>query len=420
MGNIYFRSSDTTGPMFMFGLFWQIVILVLFYRFWGLKAFSQDVQLYYEYPNQPINNPNVTIAAMFKLTEGQTKDDIESAANIMTLLCEVERYNSGRGEFDVNGIFNVLVVPTKEKDNFSSWVLTRQILGQNLYFTNTTTTFGAIQNTPINALIRLASLRELSAETPIIAGVSFPAIDFVSERKYSKESNTPIIVTSPSSYAGSVSVSEASPQIVANYITQILLHYNWSLVGAIFSSDITGFYGQNSLQDWVYTNFRNNLTFSCLGVVDRPNSATFKTDLEDFSNCIFTSNNIRAVVVWMNSGESIIATQEILKDVGTSSNLVFIYPGLTDEAATTTATVSSMFLRPNLENSLVGANFECAQSSKQQMIRVLGKETVDMVSINYGNCIVTDPSLPICDEIRSDNNFNCTCLSDEIVSHPDN
>ena len=374
-------------------------------------------EFYYKYPSQPIANPNVTIAAMFKLTGDQIEDDIESAANLMTLICEVDRYNSGIGKFNVEGIFNVLVIPTENKDEFSAWSLTRQVLSQNLYYNNTTRTFGAIQDTPINVIIRLGTLREISADTSIISGYPLPAINFVSEKLFYSKSNEPLIIAAPSGYSGSVSVSQTSPLIIANYLTQVLLHYNWSLVGAVFSSDIIGFYGQNSIQDLVYTYFRNNLTFSCLQVVENYGGVAYENDLKDFSTCISSSNQIRAVIVWMKSEDSIRATEEILKNIGYSMNLVFIYLDLTDEAATIFAPISSMFLRSIPNYNTPGTEFQCAQFSKQKMIEILGKEKVDLVSRKFGNCIITDPSLPLCDEIRSDNDTNCTCISDEIVKY---
>lgn len=399
---------------FVFNLFLFTTVLNL--KFLNANYFKKTPEdLYYKYDDQPIRAPNLTIAVIYKFTKNNSEVNIESAGNIITMICELDNYNSGTGEFPVEGDFNLLLYPTIDEDDFSQWSLTRQVFGQNLFFSGTNKTFGAIQDTQIDAIIRQTNLKEFTYESPITSGVSLPSINFVSSRLSYKSYNDPLLVEPSSSYTGSVIISQPSSQLLANFITQILNHYNWTLIGSVFSSDIIGYYGQLNLQDWVYT-YSKNLIFSCVGVfnITADKNAAI-SNLNDFTSCLTSSNKIRAVVVWMDAEDAIRASEEILNIVGKSSNLVFIYPGLSDSLATKSAPESSMFLRPNLNYERPDKEFKCSQVSKDTVLKLLGKETVDMVTRFYGKCVVTDPSLPPCDDIRTDDNSDCTCTDDKAV-----
>ena len=49
------------------------------------------------------------------------------------------------------------------------------------------------------------------------------------------------------------------------------------------------------------------------------------------------------------------------------------------------------------------------------MISVLGKANYDEITIKLGNCLLSDPELPICDKGRAQGDYNCHCLNDQIV-----
>lgn len=377
-----------------------------------IKNQIQENYLYYEYPNQPVASPNFTLASLVRVDPKDFKYTFEGATSAYTISCILHNYNNGGGRFPVKGNFNLLTYKVLNEPGFSTFVMNEWVSGQNLYYKNTTETFGLIQNTPINGLISQGNFKEFSADLPVISGFPLPSINFNDEDQFFSSAKAPFELEDSFIYDGSVIISKASSVQILRYFIEILYHYNWTLVGAMFSTDVTGFYGQKSFQNALAT--YGNLTVSCAGIVDPINSTNYDADVENFAKCVKSSRKIRAIFVWMEVEDSIYTSNYLLKKLGTS-DIVFLYPGLTDAAATQDAPLYSMFLRSVSDTESTDEATKCPDKSKEEIIELLGKELTDEITLKIGNCTITDPSLPTCDEIRTNYDPNCTCIAENLV-----
>jgi hypothetical protein len=366
-----------------------------------------------KYPDQPIQFPNISIALILRLENDDPLVQIESAGSAMTMICQLEKFNEKTNTFVVNGIFNALIYSLDSQSNYEHWSLLQKTIAQNLYFANDTSrTFGAIPNTPINAIIQSSTANQLDIDFRILAGSSIPSISIISSEFVNEEDNLPTAQTDQSSSYGTVVISQVSSSVLATNIFNVLEHFNWTLVAAIFSTDKTGFIGQNAIQD--VSLLYQNVTFSCTATLDAIDSPNYQTDVDEVSSCILSSNIVRAMIIWMNPEDAIVTTDKISQQVGSIDNLVFIYPRMTEELALTKAPVSSMYFEASLDSIPDDEPFSCSDSARKKMIDALGPELVDMATKTKGNCLISDPSLPVCDEFRRDETL-CTCPNDEPV-----
>jgi len=212
---------------------------------------------------------------------------------------------------------------------------------------------------------------------------------------------------------GTTIISQVSPNILADNIFRVLDHFNWNLVAVVTSSNIVGFLGQNSLQDIAM--FYLNVTLACYSILNPIGTNVYESDINTISSCILSSNVVRAIIVWMDPNSAVIATHDILKKIGSIDNLVFIYPRMQEELALKLP-ISSIFFEISLDSNSAKDSFSCSGQAREKIIEALGIDLVDNVTKNYGNCLITDPSLPICLEDRPKNDETpCSCVSDLVV-----
>jgi len=212
---------------------------------------------------------------------------------------------------------------------------------------------------------------------------------------------------------GSTIISQVSPTILADNIFKVFHHFNWNLVAAVASTDIVGFFGQNAVQD--LSRLYRNVTFACYSILNPIGTNVYESDINTISSCVLSSNVVRAIIVWMDPNSAVIATHDILKKIGSIDNLVFIYPRMQEELALKLP-ISSIFFEISLDSNSAKDSFSCSGQAREKIIEALGIDLVDNVTKNYGNCLITDPSLPICLEDRPKNDETpCSCVSDLVV-----
>lgn len=395
--------------------------LQLIFGLFGLLCFPkiesilEKSQFFIKYPDQPIHSPNFTVASILLLETDDLAVNLEAASAAMTITCELEKYNTNNGEFPVTGTFNSMVFSLNSQKSFEQWSLLRQTIAQNLYYVNDTSkSLGVIQDTPMGAIINNGKLRNIFISASILGGSSLPSIFMSSSTSTLSAESFPIQANFDND-ANSVVISQASSTVIAGNIFQVLNYYNWSFIAAIASSDSAGSIGQDAIQDlnFIY----RNITFACYAILNPINSSAYQTDIDEFSSCFNSANVVRAIIVWMDPDDAIIATQDILKQVGSRDNLVFIYAGMTKALALTKVPVSSMYLEVALYSIPSDSPFSCTQIARNKFLELIGSEMVDMVTKEYGRCSITDSSLPLCDEVRSEEDTTlCTCRSDQVVN----
>jgi hypothetical protein len=382
-----------------------------------LTNFSKvhNSEFFYQYPNEPVNSPNLTIAAVFPLETEFPVLNLENAANVMTLICEADKYSNNNGYFPVKGLFNILVFSLNSEPKFGQWSLMQQTIAQNLYYANDTTrSLGVLQNTPVGVIVKSDTLRQLSNSYPPVNGIFLPSITFANASFEFSPETLPIVESTSLLNDAAVLINRANNTLLAENILKTILHFNWTLVAAIFSSDFVGFIGQNNIKNSA-ANFKN-VTFSCNAVLDPIGSPFYQSDIDNISSCIVSSNVVRTVIIWMNPEEAVFATEQIQKKTG-MNDLIFIYPGMTDSLALTKVPVSSMYFSPSLDSNPNDPVFACSRLTREKMIKALGQDIIDRVTKKFGKCIISNPSLPPCKEVRTDDDEDtqCSCLTDLVV-----
>ena len=254
-----------------------VLICLIIYFCADLRIICEDIEqedfLIFKYPNQPINTPNFTIAALFPVKISETQLDFDAASSLMTTICEVDKYNLGTGQVPVKGTFNLMIYASDSEKGSLTWTLLRRVLGQNLYYVNDSKTFGDVQDTPLNSIIRQTTLRKLGLDAGMLSGVGMAAIEYISDDRF-YEDDGPFKYPSRQSAMGAILISQTSAYVISLYMFATFKYFNWSLVGAIFSTGLSGFVGQDAFQ-----NINNNNAFSAFS----------------FAKSLFRSINQRAV-----------------------------------------------------------------------------------------------------------------------------
>lgn len=378
----------------------------------------KNSKIFYAYPDQPVASPNITIAVVYDYNEEYGPSaDYETIQDVMTMICEIENYNQGKGKFSPKGVFNALIMQTSSVKALHAYTMVEQVLGQNLYYAANGSSFGAVKNVPISAVLKKSTVKDFNVDAPLLSGVILPSINFVSNAFYYSFINHPLTVLSENADLGSLLISIPSPALISVYILELAKYFKWNLIGAVFSSDITGFYGQvafesvlNALKD------EYGIYIPCFSVLDSPRiDETFEGDLRDFASCISSTSKVQVILMWTNSDDAIFASEQLIKILGKDQGFIFIYPGIADGSRLTPDVQGSMFFTPYTNVSDSNSQFTCPQSAKDQIFNIFGTDVVDTATKFFGNCKITNPNLPVCQNILGDSFNECTCSSDQIV-----
>lgn len=391
--------------------------LIIYYQFdsFKTKPIQQSNSLYFDYPIQPVNNPNFTIAALFPVRTPDNTVDTTAGTGLITTICQVENYNQGKGNVSVKGTFNVMAYASYSDLEAAPWTLLRRVLAQNLYYKNNSESFGDLKNTPMNSLIRQSTIRGIGLDFGILTGVGLPSIDFIPDDVIKDSSEGPLIYPNIEYAQGTVLISQISAFLLAARMFSTFIHYNWTLVGAVFSTSIGGFRGQDAFQNIAY-NYKN-INVACTSVVDPNNPDQISSSLNDFSNCVSSIYYLNTIVIWMEIGDAITVSNTIKNIIGSSrSDLVFIYPGVAAKFESINLPITSMFFQKiNDSNTSTNTPFKCSREALDKIIDTLGVDSINQITIKYGNCLLTDPSLPICDPSRAKDDYTCLCENDQSV-----
>ena len=404
--------------LFLMYMKFQFLLFLIFYCHFDsfkTKPIQQSNSLYFDYPIQLVNNPNFTIAALFPVRTAQNTLDTTAGAGLITTICQVENYNQGKGNVSVKGTFNVMAYSSFSDLEAAPWTLLRRVLAQNLYYKNNSESFGDLKNTPMNSVIRQSTIRGIGLDLGILTAVGIPSIDFIPEDVIKNSSEGPLIYPNIEYAQGTVLISQISAFLLAARMFTTFIHYNWTLVGAVFSTSIGGFRGQDAFQNIAY-NYKN-INVACTSVIDPNNSVQLSSSLNDFSNCVSSISYLNTIVIWMEFEDAVNVSNTIKNIIGSSrSDLVFIYPGVAAQFESINLPVTSMFFQKISDSNVLTNNpFQCSREALDIITDVLGVDSVNQITIQYGNCLLTDPSLPVCDPSRAKDDYNCLCENDQSV-----
>lgn len=301
--------------------------------------------LIYEDPVFAIQSPNFTLGGLFGISNPNGSVNTDGIDRAISMMCTLKEFNEGNGPFKVTGIFNGLVYDAGKTVTRSEYAAMR-LLEYNLRDSQANPEEERIK---VGAIIADLDTTVFFATQPVFSGFPFTflGVQFLSSAIIgTNDSLLPRPVFKARIVPQSFVISASSSSTVAAAIVQLLLHFNWTLVTVLYSSDTFGMEGQAFLQPLLQ---ENSILTTC-SVITRTSNTTNSTN--PLANCVNKSDS-SVVIVW--SGVDSRTLVEICRVIqsGTKKKIVFITPGsdtttIVDSANLSTLSSSFLFKNFNL------------------------------------------------------------------------
>lgn len=283
-----------------------------------------------------------------------------------------------------------------------------QVIGKDLTFANNGSQFGGISNTPINVVFHGGKPNEVIFSSSALSQFPIPLISYAEDADFLQQA--PFYI--PENFENKLStyaISETSSFILASAMGSMMLQFNWTLVGVIYSNDLYGFDGQNAVI--VAQGFHPNVTISCIQIL------TGNKSISTFAHCVKQSNTLRVIVLWMPIATASIVAKNLTDETGYKDESVFIVPlipfdGLSRELMPN----MTFFFKPYFNRQNIFIDSECVKSGREAAGALAYNQDVDEFYYAIYKCNLTDTSLPFCPENIIERTEPCLCTGTENVS----
>jgi hypothetical protein len=383
------------------------IVYMLFWLFLQLSCCVFGQKLFFASPEYSIQNPNFTIGALFRLVNNDGSPDYFGISDALTMFCSLQNYANGKGQIPVRGTFNLFANQEKYELENKVYTFVRRLEAQDLFYTRNGSQFGPVPDTPIGTIFMGTGLSESNYyysqvsffPIPLITHVSIPDYseggDFM---KYLIEENFELQVAS-----GPVSL------LLSSAIGSVMLAFNWTLAGLMYSDDPFGLAGEASVIDLLA--FTQTLAVECSQMYLNSSS------ISKFSSCIKNSRKTRFIALWMPLNTAAQVAQEIIDETGLEGELVFILPFVRQENIKTLKFPTMTFFFTALVYETDSSfNLQCLSYIQEKAGRdYLPSTLLEEYFFDRFNCHVTDSSLPPCPEDYSQRTEPCSCSGNEAV-----
>jgi len=342
--------------------------MILNYLLLIVKFYTVKSELTYSEPTFPLQNPNFTLGGLFSITglkSSVNKDGLEGA---LAMMCTLKEFNTGKGSFALNGIFNGLIYDAGESLPQAESAAMK-LLQYNLHSTNdqVKTENAAIQ---VGAIIAKLNTNIFFATQPIFAGFpfTFMGVQYINNgifgSNFTSNSSNTVSEFRTRIVPQSFVISAASSSIMAASIVEMLVYFNWTLCTVIYSRDAFGMEGQAFLQPALQA---KNILTTCSIITSTSDSNS--SEFQSLAECL-NQNDSRIVIFWSGADTRIIVSTCNYIQSLTKYKLIFISPGSeTDQEINSNALVplSSSFLFKNVNYVPISTdNIECISTARPE------------------------------------------------------
>lgn len=280
-------------------------------------------ELVYIEPVYQLSNPNFTLGGLFTITQNSTSvistDGVDQS---LAMMCTLKEFNEGRGPFNVTGTFNGLIYDaggTVRQSEYSAMRLLEYNLKES-----TNTREKSSDDIKVGAIIADLDKDIFFATQPIFAGfpLTFLGVQFLSSGIGSNNTLLPNPVFKARIVPQSFVISAASSSSMAMAIVEMLLHFNWTLVTVIYSSDTFGMEGQAFLQPILQ---QNSILTTC-SIITKPADNADETQISALADCLNRSD-VRVVILWSGLDSKVLVQISRSLQSKVDFKLTFITPG---------------------------------------------------------------------------------------------
>lgn len=350
-----------------------------------------------------MQNPNFTIGALFQLLNEDGSPNRAGVSDALTMYCSLQLYANGSTEIPVKGIFNLLGFEDRQPLQNELNAL-MNLEGQNLFHYQNRSQLGPVPDTPIGAIF--ASPR-LSETYYFNAPLEFLPLTLFSHVKADGPDINELALQSSSSGNYGLQIA-AVPMafLLTSAIASLMLSFNWTLMGLIYSNNPYGAAAQEVSIDFL--GFNETIAVRCEMLYLNSTSIT------NFSRCIKESQQVRVITLWMGLVEAIDVAEQITEETGLQDELVFIFPFAGAQISQRLKfPVMSFYYTSAAYTASAAFGTDCPREAIQK--DYLPEDVVENYYLRYFNCSVTNTALDVCTEPVEDRATLCYCTGKEPV-----
>ena len=389
----------------LWSVFGLCLVLFLFAKL--CSAFHQN-DLFFASPEYPIQNPNFTIGALFYLRNGDGSPDYFGITDALTMYCSLRNYANGNGKFPAKGTFNLFAVEEESLLDKQVNALVKRLEAQDLFYNKNGSILGSVPDTPMGTIFLGARLNELVYFYSLVAHLPIPLITHSAIYNYREEDS--FAQESGVQDYGLQVATEPAAFLLASAIGDLLVAFNWTLLGLFYSNDPYGLAGQAAAIDLIA--FTQTIAIECSQVYNN------STDVSKFASCIKSSSVTSVITLWMPLEQASMVAQEILDETGLEDELVFIVPYVQQvNIKRYTFPVMTFFFSTLVFESGGDLYVNCLNDFQDnQGSNFLPDSLLEEYFSSAFKCQPQDSSLPPCPEDMSQRTFPCSCTGTEMVS----
>jgi hypothetical protein len=282
----------------------------------------EEQRLIYSVPTYPLFGANFTIGGLLGLTGPDGHASRNTIDATLGIICQLEAFNEGNGQFPVNATMNFLAYDTT--DRISHGVAAAvQLLRYDLQYRNGSANLVS----PDPAIIIGAVLADMNvvqyvAANPVLSGLPFPVVG-VNFLGFGVSYNASRIPTRPRKVPSSYVESSSASLTMSRVIIEMLKRLDWSLVTVLYGDDTFGSEGQQFLAPLL---FESNILTICSNILV---TESIESILQKASACLNTSDS-RVVILWLSTDVLTFKVASYLQENSQVGNLIFIGPGVVD------------------------------------------------------------------------------------------
>ena len=373
--------------------------------------------IYYKNPKFNLKNTNVTFGIARPVYSAEIYNEtVQSFAEILTTICQVELINKKRAQVSVDGIIN-LVFQEFFDPRSSGQQAILNLLSNNLYFTENDTKVNQFYD------INLAGLFSPSTfgTSKINSFVSnYYGIPLVSTGDYAR-------LNPDNRFSGYFAAENATfAQVLNSFefnsfdaVLQILNNFNWTLVGNLFQANTYGYNRQQSVLDYDAQN--SEPIFAC-GFVYGTTELSQKYEkfiIDSFCNCVQSKASINVIILWMTTTTAFSAIKSLRNRCSAANKWTFI---ISDDIKSFVNYIpdkeifqNSLLLRSNGPWDFQGFIQDCQEYASPENNKIILSLLEDVYSLAYKCKLNPEEDIPTCPDSIQDRKSVCACTNKEII-----
>jgi len=299
------QTKQDHQKMFITPFILFIVCSYIFFEFISTDV-AERTSIYYSAPVFQMKNTNITLGSSMRAGR-QRQEKILNIGEILAVMCQAELINRKNASVSIDGIINIAIqeydVDSSSQGPFVS------LLANNLYYADN----GTKVNQAVNAdLAGIFGISDFGTAKINSFASNFFDIPFVTAGSLSRNSpNNVFIGDFPAENRTFFQIQPTKLYNIFNAVLDILIHFNWTIVGNVYQSNAYGYRRQSNVMDYSGNNSSPIFTCNVVFEITEERTSNFEILISEFCACVDEISSVNVIVLWMETSTAQVIISEI-------------------------------------------------------------------------------------------------------------